>query len=454
MTDDILRPFPHAIGPEKSLLSSMLQDPVEFIGIAIEEGLTTDHFYLPAHSKLFGIMLEFFQAGREIEFVSLTQTLLDRGQLEAIGGPGAMTDIYTYAPNPGQFRQHCETIKGKFVGRKLINLGHTVTESVYDSPESPAEALADASRLLCEAESIWSGSTVILTRKELLRAQAEGYERRIRGEVDSIGLPTYPALDHHIRGLHGGRLYVIGAYPGGGKSTMSSEIVSSLVLAGTSCAYVPLEGNEHDAMTRMVIQSAGVHASAYTDPKKYAQANQGNEITKLVMNKIKRAFAELSKAPLQIRRPKTPTITHIVALIRRLHREDGIKIVVVDYAQRIKATGKHEGGDGAAKECSNALQDLAGELNIAIIVPSQLTEDGDTKHGKVWGEDADVVLRIVQDRNKESETYKQHRFMMIDKDRQNGSAGNRVPLIFDPERIKFIEGDDTTATMKKPKFNR
>lgn len=453
MTDDILRPFPHAVGPEKSLLSSMLQDPVEFIGVAIEEGLTSDHFYLPAHSKLFTVLMDFYHAGREIEFVSLTQALLDRGQLDAVGGPSAMSDIYTYAPNGGQFRQHAEMVKGKFVGRKLINLGHAVTEMVYDSPESPSEALSEASRLLCEAESILSGSTVILTRKELLRAQAEQFERRIRGEMDSVGLPTYPALDHHIRGLHPGRLYVIGAYPGGGKSTMSSEIVSALVLAGASCLYVPLEGNEHDAMTRMVIQSAQIHAAAYTDPKKYAELNGGAEITKFVMDKIKRAFSALSQAPLHICRPKTPTITHIVALIRKMHREESIKLAVVDYAQRIKSTGKHEGGDGAAKECSNALQDLAGELNIAIIVPSQLTEDGDTKHGKVWGEDADVVLRIVQDRNKESNTYKQHRFMTIDKDRQNGSAGNRVPLIFDSDKIRFVEGVDTTIS-EKPKFQR
>ena len=56
--DDVTRALPHALGPEKSLLSSMLQDPQEYIGVAIGEKLTTEHFYLPAHSTLYGFLIE------------------------------------------------------------------------------------------------------------------------------------------------------------------------------------------------------------------------------------------------------------------------------------------------------------------------------------------------------------------------------------------------------------
>lgn len=455
MNDNVTRAFPHALGPEKSLLSSMLQDPQDFIPVAIEEGLTAAHFYMPNHSALFGHLLEFFSEGKEIELVSFVQMMLDRGELDKIGGPSSLTDLYTYAPSPGHFRHHAELVKDKFVLRSILNLCHVTCEAAYDAPGEAKETLGDFERGITAISALANGSVTLLTRKELLRASLEQYERRVRGEIDSVGMPTYPILDHYIRGLHGGRMYVIGAFPGGGKSTMSSEIVSSLVLSGEPCAYIPLEGTEDDAMTRIIIQSSGVVAMAYTDPVKFAMGNGGNEVTKLVMQKIHEAITLLAKAPLFISRPQTPTITNIVSLIRRLHREEGIKLAVVDYAQRIKSTGKFEGGDGAAKECSNALQDLAIELNIAIIVPSQLTEDGDTKHGKVWVEDADVVMRIIQDRNKESATYKRHRFVMIDKDRQNGSAGNRVPLVFDGDRIRFVEGvDETEVVATKPKFSR
>ena len=104
--DDVTRALPHALGPEKSLLSSMLQDPQEYVGVAIEERLTAEHFYLPSHSTLFGFLIELFEAGLEIELVSLVQKLLDRGLLDRVGGPAALTDLYTYAPSPGHFRHH------------------------------------------------------------------------------------------------------------------------------------------------------------------------------------------------------------------------------------------------------------------------------------------------------------------------------------------------------------
>jgi len=70
-------------------------------------------------------------------------------------------------------------------------------------------------------------------------------------------------------------------------------------------------------------------------------------------------------------------------------------------------------------------------------------------------EDADAVIRIVQDRNKESETYKHHRFLAIDKDRHYGSGGTRVPLILDRDKIRFVRGEDKTkTTTTKPKFQR
>ena len=91
--DDPTRALPHALGPEKSLLSTMLQDSQEFIPVAIEEKLTAAHFYVPAHALIFETRVESFDAGAGIELVSLVQRFLDRGQLDRIGGPAGLTDL-------------------------------------------------------------------------------------------------------------------------------------------------------------------------------------------------------------------------------------------------------------------------------------------------------------------------------------------------------------------------
>ena len=139
--DDVTRALPHALGPEKSLLSSMLQDPQEYIGVAIEEKLTTEHFYLPSHSTLFGFLIELFEGGHEVELVSLVQRLLDRGLLDRVGGPAALTDLYTYAPSPGHFRHHLQHVKDKFVLRSIIQNSNEAIAQAYDAPDEVATLL-------------------------------------------------------------------------------------------------------------------------------------------------------------------------------------------------------------------------------------------------------------------------------------------------------------------------
>ena len=95
---DGLSPPPHAVGPEKSLLSTMIQNPEEYIGRSQESKLTPGHFYVPSHGKLYQVLVDHFEAGKTVELVALTQHLMDRDLLDSIGGPSAITEIYTYAP--------------------------------------------------------------------------------------------------------------------------------------------------------------------------------------------------------------------------------------------------------------------------------------------------------------------------------------------------------------------
>jgi replicative DNA helicase len=247
-------------------------------------------------------------------------------------------------------------------------------------------------------------------------------------------------------------MIVIGAYPEGGKSVKASQMLLNAAEDGHPGIYLSLEMSEEDIMDRMIVQVGRIHAKAFTDPQEYARENGGPEVTKGLMQAIVNAARKLKDMPIRVKRVDRK-LSSIIATIRRAHREYGIKVAVVDYAQRIKGT-KTESREIEQTECSNALQTLAGDLGITIIVPSQLNEDGETKHGKVWQEDADAVLLIVQDRNKESPTYKQHRHTLIAKDRHYGSGGTRVPLILDRDYIRFVEGQDETDGPRKPKFDR
>ena len=89
---------------------------------------------------------------------------------------------------------------------------------------------------------------------------------------------------------------------------------------------------------------------------------------------------------------------------------------------------------------SNTLQELASELQIFIAIMSQENADGDTKHAKAIEEDSDWTLSIRQNQDKKSDQYKQHQDILITKDRHNGRGGERLPLILDRAKVRFIKG--------------
>lgn len=451
--DDVLRALPHALGPEKSVLSCILQDPQQFIPLAADEGLTDGHFYLPSHSELFRVIRQRFEEGKEIELVSLVQALLDCGKLDRVGGPSTVSGIHNYAINSAVFKPHLEDVKDKFLLRQMIQMGNTIIAAAYDAPGEAKETLAEADRILTAISAGASIGTPIPTNREVLKECFDRFERRTRGVETTMGIPLLPLIDHYLRGGHPGRMIIVGAYPEGGKSVISSQMLLNAAEDGHAGIYLSLEMPERDIMDRMIVQIARVHAKAFTDPKEYAREHGGDEITMGLMQAITKAAKQIKDLPIRVKRVDRK-LSSIIATLRRAHREYGIKVAVVDYAQRIKGSSS-ESREMEQTECSNALQTLAGDLGITIIVPSQLNEDGETKHGKVWQEDGDAVLQIVQDRNKESETYKMHRHIVIAKDRHYGSGGTRIPLILDREYIRFVEGrDETDQAAKKPKFHR
>ena len=121
------RALPNATGPEKSILSSMMQEPTEYIGAAVEEHLAPGHFYIPAHGTLYEVLLELYEKGQPIELVSLTQLLKDRNLLENLGGPAELTAIYTYSPTAAHFQHHLGIVKSKHILRSVIS---SCTESI------------------------------------------------------------------------------------------------------------------------------------------------------------------------------------------------------------------------------------------------------------------------------------------------------------------------------------
>lgn len=436
--NDIARPLPHAVQPEKAILSVLMQFPE----LWHERGdLSPEWFHLPQNRHLYAIMEEIVNSGETIELVALNQRLLDTGKSSATGGIGYLTEIYTYQPTPGYFASHLALLREKYACRMAISLANNIVQTAYDAPDMP-ELLDSTSDPITKLHDLITGSKPAPDAKELGRLWFENYQKLIRGEKLPMGIKTgIMELDNALHGLHPGMIGVISARSSGGKSTLATQMMCGVASPETPAIYLPLEGTVNAAYSRCMIQISRLEAAAITSPSEYAQINGRNTISKDEEKRVGMALKRLTGGGFHFDPPSNRKIQTIVSTIRRAHRKHGIKVAFIDYVQLIR------GERGVSKEqeimgISNCLQELAAELRIFICLMSQENNDGDTKHAKAIEEDSDWTISIVQGQDKKRDDYKNHKHILITKDRHNGRGGEKLPLILDRKHVRFVTGKD------------
>lgn len=449
--DDVTRALPHALGPEKSLLSSMLQDPQEYIGVAIEEKLTLEHFYLPSHSTLFGFLIELFEGGNEVELVSLVQRLLDRGLLDRVGGPSALTDLYTYAPSPGHFRHHLQHVKDKFVLRSIIQNSNEAIAQAYDAPDEVA-ALLDSVEAKVLAIREGSETNKSPTIKQSVSDVLEQFEKRIAGEKGDQGLSTgFEVLDRMSSGLKAGEMFVVAARPSMGKTSFMMNMVEHICIdQSMPCMVFSCEMSAFQLVQRLVFSRAKFAMS---------KLSRGYSPEKGDLQRFKRAAIEISGAKLFIDDTAGISINELRAKARRKKRDEDIKFIAIDYLQLMRSRSKQaeNSREREIAEISAGIKGLAKELEIPICILAQLNRGPESRAGKSLGiprmsdlresgsieQDADMVGLLYRSayyaENEEEREAEAGKAELVLAKNRNGETGS-VPLTFIADLMRFETG--------------
>ncbi|QJE99102.1 DnaB-like helicase C-terminal domain-containing protein [Luteolibacter luteus] len=426
-------PLPHALGPEKSVLSSLMKSP----DLLAEHSLDPQIFHVPAHRILYQRM----KGLEEVELISFIEGLRVAGLLENIGGPAAITDIYTYAPSSSHFESHLGLLRDRHARRVAIAACAAAVEAANDCADDGA-FLRALGGPITNVFDIATAATPPKDTKALAREFLETFEAKVAGRLLPMGLATgIPEIDRALRGLHPQHMGVISARSGGGKSTMATQIAANLATDGIGVLYLILERTEQSAFQRSVIQTARIHHAAVIDPAGYAAAQGHAKPDHATLLAIRDAITKLVDANFHIRKPPNRRLSTQCAEIRRYVRLHGVKVVFVDQIGLIR--GERQRGDTEEVErrgVSNTLQELAHELGITVVVLSQVTDEIDTKGARAIEEDADWWLHIAQERDKKKPDFGEHQHVLIAKDSHNGMAGERLPLVLDHATLRFVHG--------------
>lgn len=312
-SEDITKAPPMALGPEKSVLSSILQEPAKYMKLALNEGVVSDDFYVMSHRYLFEFLLKLWNAEQEIELVSLVQRLLDNGLLDKVGGPSSVSDLYTYAAGHAHFSLHLGQVKDKAVLREIIRKANQQIREAYEQPESVRELVekcaSDASEIQAKTES--RASDFKRYKTQIVTADSMKEEARSYLNGDSLlgGDPFFlEGFDFNCR-KHETTLWVGTSFHG--KSRAVQNQIAALAARGRRSVLASFE--QEPAITMGQILAS---MTAYKDIAKSDEYDA--------------AWAYVNSMISIYKTRKRTTAKSIVETFRQAYLSEGVDTMVVD----------------------------------------------------------------------------------------------------------------------------
>jgi len=409
-TDKLLEKVPpYDEGAECGVLGSMLIDP-HAADIAIEE-LKLEDFYLPRHRTLFALFSELFQKQENLDELYVVSELTRRGQLEAVGGKETIGRMILATPSAANIEAYCKAVRDRAVQRELIESagkilqlaqqpGATGTEDLIDTAEKTIYDIADK-RSKDDLRPITELMEGVLAEAENVQAA-----RREGRTIESPAIPTgYVELDGLLSGgFWPGELVVIAGRPSMGKTTFAINIARNVSVGredrikGTAIFSLEMPGEQ----VAKNIAAADVRIPGH----KMRRLDLTEEEFKELLS-ARDAFA---KARMFIDDTSGLTLGQLRARCRRLRHREDIRLVVVDYLQLMRGSGaRRDSREQEVAELTRGLKALAREMEIPLVVLSQLNratdkrEEGDKRpqlsdlrESGAIEQDADVVIMLYR----------------------------------------------------------
>jgi replicative DNA helicase len=389
------RPLPNNLDAERSILGAILLDN-NALNTAIE-ALKAEDFFLPQHRHVFQQMMALGEAQHAIDLVTLTEELHRVGELEAAGGAPYLASLVDGVARVSNVEHYARIVKEKAMLRNLIHATDKIKQSAFEG-EDGADAILDGAESSIFALAEDRVKAGLLPIKEIVHESFDRLERIFREGKSITGISTgYSELDKLLSGLQPSELIILAARPSQGKTALALNFAENIAIrGGLPVAVFSLEMSKESLLQRLVASVAQIDAHKF----------RTGHLSKEDWRRMTESLGIISSAPLWIDDAGSISVLEIGAKARRLKRDKGLSMLVVDYLQLITARGRFGNRQEEVSSISRGLKGLAKELQIPVLVLSQLTraperdERGpqlsDLRESGAIEQDADVVMFIYR----------------------------------------------------------
>jgi replicative DNA helicase len=436
---DRLRLPPHSVEAEQSLLGGLMLDQRAWDQIA--DVISPEDLYRADHRLIFSAVAALVEGNQPPDAVTVSEYLQRLGQLEAAGGLPYLARLVQDTPSAANIRAYARIVRERAMLRQLIEIGGDIAASAHGSEGLSVEEIVDAAeqKVFEIADRGQRRGAGFKSLKQILPGTIDRLDMLSHSTSEITGVSTgFVEMDRMTAGLQRGELIIVAGRPSMGKTTLAMNLAENAAIGSqVPTAIFSMEMSAEQLSFRMIGSIGRVNQTRLRTGK----------VNEQDWSRIDSAVSLMSGAPIFIDDSGALTPTEVRARARRLKREHGLGLIVVDYLQLMQVTGTTENRATEISEISRSLKALAKELDVPVIALSQLNRSveqrqdkkpvmSDLRESGAIEQDADLIVFIYREEVYEPDTPRKGIADIIIAKQRNGPVGE-FHLTFLGEYTKF-----------------
>lgn len=384
------RELPQDIEAEQGLLGSILLDPVRVLDICSTKGVVVEAFVDPIHRSIYAAITRLASKGQPVDGITVSNFLKGTDDQNAVGGLRSLTELIERTPTSAHASYYAELVMEQYLRRCILGAVREVEINVYNALQSAAYVLGMAEQIILGIGEgrVKRGSSV--DWRTSVGETLSILKRQLEHPGELSGIPTgFKALDNQLRGLHKGEMIVLAARPSMGKTSLAMNI-AECVARGRNIIGVPLpsedgrvkkrtvlvfslEMPQQQLVTRMLCGMAGIPAR---------EIERGFLKRDEVYEKLASSANELCNMPILCDDQGGLDVMELRARARHAHKRTPVELIVIDYLQLLSYREyAQQGQQIMVAKISGEIKAMAKELNVPVIVLSQLSRNPEQRGG-------------------------------------------------------------------------
>ncbi|NPV88543.1 replicative DNA helicase [Coprothermobacteraceae bacterium] len=435
--------MPHSYDAEVAVLGACLINKDALSEVA--GFLVPDDFYDDRHKLMFQVMSQMYEEGVAVDLLTFTERLRAENIIDKVGGQEYITSIATSVYTAANVTSHAQLVKERSIQRSLIRVGTEIAKLGYTS-RNVEEDLDRAQQLVFNL-AMWKFLRSAVPASELVKKYYDLIEERYSYRSRVTGYPTgFSKLDELLAGLQKSDLVILAARPGMGKTAFALNVAANLSMEErVPVLFFSLEMSGTQLVQRLLSAVSGVPS----------QKLKTGYLSEDDFDALRVAMSTMEDSKLWIDESPGLSVLEIRSRARRAVAELGVKVIIVDYLQLIKLGQNVDNRVQEVSEITRSLKNLARELDVPLLVLSQLSRAveqradkrpqlSDLRESGSIEQDADVVMFLYSE-----DYYKQQKGLRAESSavelvvakHRNGPTGD-VKLVFKKDIGRFYDMEE------------